>query len=278
MPKDDKYWHGRIDRFNNVGTIFWFLFAGKWHIGLSNNAYGDHLSHPVKQGFDHYYGLTGTNLEQFDPEGQSVVLNYRPFWYWELIAVFSVTAVSLSCLYVQGFMKLPVLSIALLLWLIPHLFAWQLMDNMKLLSSVLHRNHDVVEQPIRLAGLHQRFVSEGIEFMKNATSAYTPFLLVLSWSHVHTFLRTHKDFAGKTKFGRYGDALEELDWAVGEILRHVDDSGVRDNTLVYFTSDNGAHMELGVEGGSNGILKGKSTKNKRARELRLDICVEIKPI
>ena len=173
--------------------------------------------------------------------------------------MFSVTAISLICLYAQGYIKLPVLSLVLLLWLIPHLLTWQLMDNFTLLSSVLHRNDEVVEQPIRLAGLHQRFVREGIEFMNNATSDKTPFLLVMSWSHMHTFLKTHKAFAGKTKFGRYGDALEELDWSVGEILKYVDNSGLRDSTLVYFTSDNGAHMELGVEGGSNGILKGKFT-------------------
>lgn len=241
--------------------MFWlycycFSFTGKWHVGLSKDRYGDHLSHPLNQGFDHYYGIIGTNLEEFDPEGQRVVLNYRPSWYWELIAIFTVTAVSLICLNVQEYINRPVLLVALLLWAMPILSTWQFMDNMTLLNSVLYRNHEVVEHPIRLAGLSQRFVNEGIEFMKNATADNKPFLLVMSWSHMHTFLKTHKDFAGRTKSGRYGDALEELDWSVGEILKHVDSIGAKDNTLVYFTSDNGAHLELGLEGGSNGILKG----------------------
>lgn len=43
----------------------------------------------------------------------------------------------------------------------------------------------------------------------------TPFLLVLSYLHVHTALFSSKDFAGKSKHGAYGDAVEEMDWSVG---------------------------------------------------------------
>ena len=226
-------------------------------MGLSQEALGDHLSHPLKQGFHHYYGIVGTNLEDFGHESTSVILGYRPSWYWELIAVYAVTAISVMCLYSQGYISSSVMLVALLLWAVPVLCAWQLMDNMVLLNSVLYRNNDVVEQPIRLPGLSQRFVKEVIEFMKNATSNKEPFLLVLSWSHMHTYLTTANEFAGKSQFGRYGDALEELDWSVGEILKHVDGTGGRNNTLVYFTSDNGGHLELGTEGGWNGILRGK---------------------
>lgn len=46
----------------------------------------------------------------------------------------------------------------------------------------------------------------------------TPFLLVLSYLHVHTALFSSKDFAGKSKHGAYGDAVEEMDWSVGMCL------------------------------------------------------------
>ena len=173
--------------------------------------------------------------------------------------MFTVTAISMTCLYSYGYISRTVLLVGLILWAVPVLCAWQLMDSMTLLNSVLYRNNEVVEQPIRLAGLSQRFVKEGIEFMGNATSRKEPFLLVMSWCHMHTFLTTAKEFAGKSQFGRYGDALEELDWSVGELLKYIDSTGGRNNTLVYFTSDNGGHLELGTDGGWNGILRGKVT-------------------
>lgn len=46
-----------------------------------------------------------------------------------------------------------------------------------------------------------------------------PFLLVLSYLHVHTALYASKNFRGKSKHGLYGDAVEEMDWSVG--MLHV---------------------------------------------------------
>nr|KAG5712910.1 hypothetical protein BaRGS_007507 [Batillaria attramentaria] len=45
------------------------------------------------------------------------------------------------------------------------------------------------------------------------------------------------------KHGPYGDTVEELDWGVGRLLTALDRLGMADNTLVYFTSDNGGHVE-----------------------------------
>ena len=93
--------------------------------------------------------------------------------------------------------------------------------------------------------------------MNNATQSGAPFLLVTSWIHTHVYLDVSKEFKGRSKHGIYGDAVEELDWSVGEILKHLDKIGARENTLVYFTSDHGGHLELGRLGGYNGIFKGK---------------------
>lgn len=43
-----------------------------------------------------------------------------------------------------------------------------------------------------------------------------PFLLIFSMAHIHTPLFTNPSFAGKSRHGRYGDNLEEVDWMVGE--------------------------------------------------------------
>ena len=47
------------------------------------------------------------------------------------------------------------------------------------------------------------------------------------------------EFAGRTGYGDFADALAEMDAHVGEILDAVDELGIRDNTIVVFTSDNG---------------------------------------
>ncbi len=62
--------------------------------------------------------------------------------------------------------------------------------------------------------------------------------------------------------GRYGDEVRELDWSVGEVLGALDRLGVRNNTLVYFSSDNGGHRDeedaAGERhGGWNGIYPGE---------------------
>ena len=55
-------------------------------------------------------------------------------------------------------------------------------------------------------------VCSGLFFSRNTDA---PFLLVLSYLHVHTALYASKNFRGKSKHGLYGDAVEEMDWSVG---------------------------------------------------------------
>ncbi len=62
-------------------------------------------------------------------------------------------------------------------------------------------------------------------------------------------------FAGKSRRGLYGDAVETIDWSVGEILRALRDAGLEESTLVLFTSDNGPAISRGLEAGSAGLLR-----------------------
>ena len=170
--------------------------------------------------------------------------------------MWGVTVSALLCLYKYGGINLLVLGVALILWSMPSLYMFYAWDNFVLLTSFVNRNYDIVEQPIIHSELSQKLVSESIEFMANATKSGDPFLLVTSWIHTHVFIDVAKEFNGRSSHGIYGDAVEELDWSVGEILRYVDKIGAKDNTLIFFTSDHGGHLELGRLGGYNGILKG----------------------
>src|SRR6185436_15616543 len=53
----------------------------------------------------------------------------------------------------------------------------------------------------------------------------------------------------------YGDAVEELDWSVGEVLATLRAESLAENTLVVFSSDNGPWLIMGNQGGSAGLLK-----------------------
>lgn len=87
-----------------------------------------------------------------------------------------------------------------------------------------------------------------------------PFFIYVPHPMPHVPLYTTDSFEGKTKRGAYGDVIEEIDWSVGQILNALDKNGIRENTLVVFTSDNGPWLRYGDHGGSAGPLReGKGT-------------------
>ena len=123
------------------------------------------------------------------------------------------------------------------------------------------QNYDVVEMPINFFNLTQRFVNEGNEFIDQKIKEDKPFFLFMSFLQTHTYLHTSKEFAGRSAHGEYGDNVEEMDWAVGEIMNNLEKQGVKENTLVYFSSDHGGHVEErgrhgDRHGGYNGIYRG----------------------
>jgi arylsulfatase A-like enzyme len=67
-----------------------------------------------------------------------------------------------------------------------------------------------------------------------------PFFLYFAHRNVHSPVRPNPRFRGTSDIGVYGDFIHELDWSVGEILDALERRGHADNTLVLFSSDNGA--------------------------------------
>lgn len=66
-----------------------------------------------------------------------------------------------------------------------------------------------------------------------------PFFLYVGHRNVHGPLTPGDRFRGTSKIGTYGDMINELDWSVGEILAALERKGLKENTMVIFTSDNG---------------------------------------
>lgn len=109
----------------------------------------------------------------------------------------------------------------------------------------------VIEQPADQSTLTQRYTREVVSFIEKHKDQ--PFFVYLPHTFPHLPLHASSEFLGKSSNGRYGDAVEEIDWSTGEILDCLDRLGLAEDTLVIFTSDNGSN---GRNGGSNKPLSG----------------------
>ncbi|MBM4093507.1 MAG: sulfatase [Planctomycetes bacterium] len=128
----------------------------------------------------------------------------------------------------------------------------------------LYRNGDAVEEAEDQSQLTVHCASEAQRFIRASKSG--PFFLYVPFSMPHLPVSAPEDMRGRSRNGLYGDTIETLDWAVGEILRALKEEGVDDNTLVVFTSDNGPWHNLpprmlaeGVEPwhtGTKGVFRG----------------------
>jgi arylsulfatase A len=91
-------------------------------------------------------------------------------------------------------------------------------------------------------------------------NASRPFFLYLAHSMVHVPLFVSPEFEGRSGQGMFADAVMEIDWSVEQILETLESSGVAENTLVVFLSDNGPWLSYGNHAGSAGPLReGKGT-------------------
>ena len=90
------------------------------------------------------------------------------------------------------------------------------------------------------------FTKAAVEFIE--TNKDRPFFLYVAHKDVHVPFFPSQDFKGKSAAGPFGDAAEELDWSVGEIINALEARGLRERTLVLFTSDNGAWFDGSTEG------------------------------
>nr|MBC8289195.1 sulfatase-like hydrolase/transferase [Planctomycetota bacterium] len=81
-----------------------------------------------------------------------------------------------------------------------------------------------------------------VEFISESAKGDKPFFLYFPLTAPHKPVLLYKRFRGKTSLGPYGDFVAQVDWTVGQVLKAIDDAGVRENTFVLYTSDNGSFM------------------------------------
>lgn len=231
---------------------------GKWHLGKDQHSKGDMIHHPLKHGFDYFYGLPLSNIKDFGHR-TSVVTSYFPnMYYW--FSTIAVIGLSLGYSLKSRKRRVAAMIVLFITVAIP-LIITLFIKSFPTINSILMRNDKVIEQPIVLEGITSRFVNESINFMENAIKERNPFFLMMSFVKVHSAHFPSRLFKGKSRHGLYGDCVMELDWGVGEIVSHLEKSNIMNDTIIIFTSDNGGHVEEhdenGVqEGGYNGVLRG----------------------
>lgn len=100
---------------------------------------------------------------------------------------------------------------------------------------------DDEEMPVVFTERSKQFIRQNREH---------PFFLFLSMHESHVPRLPNPMFIGKSGTGLLGDTVVELDWVVGQIMEELDNLGIRENTLVIFTSDNGPIFDDGYDDGA----------------------------
>ncbi|MCB1278774.1 sulfatase-like hydrolase/transferase, partial [Prosthecobacter sp.] len=110
------------------------------------------------------------------------------------------------------------------------------------MRSPIMRNDEVVVKAVQSWDhITADYTREAIEWIGKNTAQ--PFFLYLAHNLPHIPLGASENFKGKSEYGPYGDAIEEIDWSTGRLLDTLKQLGLDDHTLVVFTSDNGPWVE-----------------------------------
>ncbi len=91
-------------------------------------------------------------------------------------------------------------------------------------------------------GCLDRLTDEATGYIAKAAKKENPFFLYFPLTAPHKPVWPAKRFQGKSGLGPYGDFVLQVDDVVGRVTKALNDAGIRENTLVIFTSDNGSFM------------------------------------
>ncbi|XP_062347457.1 arylsulfatase A-like [Cinclus cinclus] len=121
-------------------------------------------------------------------------------------------------------------------------------------------NQSIIQQPVSFPDLVPLYNKFSRDFIADCARRGLPFLLYYASHHTHYPQFASQEFSGRMQRGPFGDALAEFDGSVGQLLQALQDNGLENSTLVFFTSDNGPSTLRMAHGGSAGHLKcGKGT-------------------
>jgi len=193
--------------------------SGKWHLGENEGA------HPHEVGYDEYYGILSviSDLSQHVDKRLYPDLVHKP----------------------------------------ERLAASQKRSEPAITSGTKGRPLEVVQAITsieQLAQIDQKFADFSEAFIRESADAEEPFYLVHSFGRLHNDTYPAEGYEGKSPAGfPYRDGVLEVDDICARLLRVLEETGQAENTLVFFTSDNGANEDLWPDAGYHPFRGGKGT-------------------
>jgi arylsulfatase len=111
----------------------------------------------------------------------------------------------------------------------------------------------------RMETVDEEVTTAALDFIDRAHKAGKPFFVWWNSTRMHIWTHLKKESEGKTGLGIYPDGLVEHDGHVGQLLKKLDDLGIADNTIVMYSTDNGAEVMSWPDGGTTPFRGEKNT-------------------
>jgi len=111
----------------------------------------------------------------------------------------------------------------------------------------------------RMETIDYEVADAAVDFIKRQHADGTPWFVWFNTSRMHVWTHLRPEFEGKTGLGIYPDGMVEHDDHVGQMLALLDELGVTDNTIVIYSSDNGAEVMSWPDGGTTPFRGEKNT-------------------
>lgn len=111
----------------------------------------------------------------------------------------------------------------------------------------------------RMETVDEEITAAALDFIDRAHKAKKPFFLWWNATRMHIWTHLKKESEGKTGLGVYPDGMVEHDGHIGQLLRKLDELGIADNTIVMYSTDNGAETFSWPDGGTTPFRSEKNT-------------------
>jgi len=111
----------------------------------------------------------------------------------------------------------------------------------------------------RMETVDEEFLAAAKDFIDRSAKENKPWFCYFNTTRMHIWTHLKPSSEGKTGLGVYPDGMVELDGYVGELLQQLDDLKIADNTIVVFTTDNGAEVMSWPDGGTTPFRGEKDT-------------------
>jgi arylsulfatase len=112
----------------------------------------------------------------------------------------------------------------------------------------------------RMETVDEEVTAKALDFMTRAKAAGKPFFLWWNSTRMHIFTHLKKESDGKTGLGIYADGMVEHDGHVGQVLAKLKELGLDQNTIVMYSTDNGAETFTWPDGGTT-MFRGEKNTN-----------------